>query len=74
MNAAADLQASLSSQVHVEEELLLQLQGLVFGVRTTLLPATLCSQPVCPVVTFGFSCWKRDKVSPQQLNLLSFTN
>lgn len=38
VNTPTDLQAALASQVHIKEELLLQLQGLVFGVRAALLP------------------------------------
>ena len=41
VDAAADLEAALSSQIHVEEKLFLQLECLVFGVRTALLPTRL---------------------------------
>lgn len=40
-DAAADLLAALSSQIHVEEKLFFQLECLVFGVRTALLPTRL---------------------------------
>lgn len=52
VHAFTDLQAALSSQVHVEQELFFQLQSLVLSVRATLLPAALCRQPVSRVVIF----------------------
>lgn len=39
VHAAADLETPLAGQVHVEQELLLQLERLVLGVRAALLPA-----------------------------------
>lgn len=56
VHAAADLQATLPCQVHVEEELLLQLQSLVLGVGTPLLSAALCCQPVGRALHFAISC------------------
>lgn len=55
VHAAADLQTTLSSQVHVEEKLLLQLQSLVFGVGAALLSSTLCCEPVCRAFHFAVS-------------------
>lgn len=46
VHATADLQTALSSQVHVEEKLLLQLQSLVLGVGATLLSTTLSCEPI----------------------------
>ena len=40
VDTLADLQTALSSQVHVEQELLLQLKCLMLCVRTSLLAST----------------------------------
>ena len=45
VKAPTDLQAALSGQVHVEQELFLQLQGLLLGVRTALLSVGSGRQP-----------------------------
>lgn len=45
-----DLQAALASQVHIEEEFFLQLQSLVFGVRTPLLSPGFRTQPAASSV------------------------
>lgn len=46
VDTPADLQAALPRQIHVEQELLLQLQRLVLCVGTALLPSTFGFQPV----------------------------
>lgn len=58
VHAAADLQTTLSSQVHVEKELFFQLQGLVLSVGTALLAAALCCEPICSALCFTISCNK----------------
>lgn len=55
VDAAADLEAPLSSKVHVEQKLLLQLQRLVLRVGAALLPAALCREPVGCVFAFGIA-------------------
>ncbi len=56
VHTAADLQATLPCQVHVEEKLLLQLQSLVLGVGAALLSATLSREPVSRTFYFSISC------------------
>lgn len=56
VHAAADLQTALPRQVHVEEELLLQLQSLVLGVGATLLSTALSCEPVSRTFVFSISC------------------
>lgn len=60
VHTAADLQTTLSSQVHVEEKLLLQLQSLMLGVGAALLSATLCCEPVGCTFHFSISCDEND--------------
>lgn len=63
VHTTADLQATLSSQVHVEEKLLLQLQSLVLRVGAALLSTTLCCEPVSRAFHFSISYkWKLVKV------------
>ena len=50
---AGYVNSPVSRQVHVEEELLLQLQGLVLGVGATLLASGGCRQPVWCRISLG---------------------
>lgn len=59
VHTAADLQTALPCQVHVEEELLLELQSLVLGVRAALLSAALSCEPVSCTFTFSISCGEK---------------
>ena len=65
VHAPADLETPLAGQVHVEEELLLQLERLVFGVRAALLPAALRRHPAGRTgttrLTYGASRTIRNK-------------
>jgi len=52
VDTVADLQTPLPTQIHVEQELFLQLQSLVLGVGTALLPAAARRQPVAGSLAF----------------------
>lgn len=63
VHTAADLQATLPCQVHVEEKLLLQLQSLVLGVGAALLAAALCCEPVSCTFHFSISCERENETA-----------
>ena len=51
-----DLVTAVPGEVHVKKKLLFELQSLVLGVRTSLLPCGSCVYPVCHWVICGY--WK----------------
>ena len=60
VHAPTDLQAALASQVHIEEEFLLQFQELVFSVGAPLLSPRFSTQPAArSVFEFILICCKR---------------